>query len=66
MSMTTARAEQIGVSPELSMLQKSKLATLSLTYREYQQISLYLLMEHFSGNAKPIAVIIRAAGFADI
>ena len=66
MSMTRARAEQIGVSPELSMLQKSKLATPSLTYREYQQIPLNLLMEDFSGNAKPIALIIRAAGFADI
>jgi len=56
----------IGLSPEHSALQKRKLATLSLMYREDQQIPLNRRMENFSDKATPMALTPYAAGFADI
>lgn len=58
--------DPIGLSPEHSALQKRKLATLSLMYREDQQIPLNRLIENFSDKATSIALIPHAAGFADI
>jgi CRP-like cAMP-binding protein len=59
-------AEQIGLSPEHAALQKRKLSTLFLMYREDQQIALNRLMEDFTDKAKQIGVILRAADFKDI
>jgi hypothetical protein len=64
--MTAAFSDKIRLSPEHSMLRKRKIAILSLFYHKDHQIPLHLLVEDFSDNAKPTAVIVRTAGFADI
>ena len=58
--------DQIGLSPEHSVLNRRKVSTLFLMYREDQQIALNRLMEDFSEKAKQIGVILRAADFKDI
>jgi CRP-like cAMP-binding protein len=57
---------QMGLRLEHTELQKCKLSTLILMYREDQQIPLNRLLEDFSDKAKQIGVILRGADFKDV
>jgi serine/threonine protein kinase len=59
-------ARQMGLRLEPAELQKCKLSTLVLMYREDQQIPLNRLLEDFSQKAKKIGVIIKGADFKDV
>jgi serine/threonine protein kinase len=59
-------ARQMGLRLEHAEIQKCKLSTLVLIYREDQQIPLNRLLEDFSDKARQIGVVLRGADFKDL
>ena len=59
-------ADQLGLPAEPGMVNKRRMSTLFLLYREDQQLQMNRLMEEFSEKAKALGVSLRAADFNDI
>jgi len=58
--------DQLGLSAEPGMVNKRRMSTLFLLYREDEQLQMNRLMEEFSEKAKALGVSLRAADFSDI